>query len=194
MKKKKILAVLVAASTLASFTACGGMQEKTTENLSANEKSETLEEQTKASANSSSGEEPVNDTDKNKKEKKTINKKEKKTANKKKRKSDTKNNKKNEPETSQSANETSEDIRPEFKEVLDSYEAYMDEYCSFMKKYTDSDNDSSMLAEYYQMMIKYAQFAERIEALKDEEMNDAEANYYIKVTLKVSQKLLEASK
>lgn len=96
-----------------------------------------------------------------------------------------------ETDTSSPTDEISEDIRPEFKEALDSYETYMDEYCEFMKKYNDSNSDPSMLSEYLEMMKKYTEFVEKIDALGDEEMNDAEAKYYAEVTLRVSQKLLE---
>lgn len=101
------------------------------------------------------------------------------------------NNEENEGDNSQNTAETSDQIRPEFKEALDNYEAFMDEYCEFMKKYAESDNDISMLSDYTQIMTKYAEFAEKIQAMDEEEMNDAEAKYYLEVTLRVEKKLLE---
>ena len=60
-----------------------------------------------------------------------------------------------------------------------------------MKKYAESDNDISMLSDYTQIMKKYAEFVEKIQAMDKEEMNDTEAKYYLEVTLRVEKKLLE---
>lgn len=99
----------------------------------------------------------------------------------------------NESEDTQSTDEASDDIRPEFKDFLDSYESYMNEYCEFMKKYTESNYDSTMLGDYNMLMIKYAEFAEKMSDLEDGEMNEAETKYYTEVVFRVSQKLLEVS-
>ena len=87
--------------------------------------------------------------------------------------------------------ETTKDIRPEFKEVLDGYEAFMSEYFDFIKKYTDSNNDIAMAEDYMKLLAKEIEWTEKIESLEDEEMNDEELKYYMEVTLRVSQKMLE---
>lgn len=98
------------------------------------------------------------------------------------------------PEEVQGEEESSDSnngIRPEFKALMDNYEAFMDEYCEFMKN-TENASDPAWLAEYTQLMAKYADFVQKIDDLGEEEMNDAEALYYAEVTLRVERKLLEA--
>ena len=80
-------------------------------------------------------------------------------------------------------------ISPELKEFLDSYEAFMDEYCEFMKSYSTSD--TSKMMEYLQILQKYTDFAEKANAWKDKELNDAETLYYLEVLNRVNAKLLE---
>lgn len=99
----------------------------------------------------------------------------------------------NETESSQDTVDTSEEVRTDFKEFLDEYEEFMDEYCDFMKKYADSNNDPTMLADYMNIMVKYAEFSGKAAELEKEEMTEAEAKYYIEVTARVSKKLIEAS-
>ena len=83
-------------------------------------------------------------------------------------------------------------IRPEVKEFLDSYEAFMDEYISFMAKYVKAGagDMASMLGEYYDILTRYSQFTQKVDALGKEDLNNAELAYYLEVTGRVSQKLL----
>lgn len=82
-------------------------------------------------------------------------------------------------------------MRPEFKEALDSYEKFFNEYCEFMKKYAENPTDLNLLMEYTDFMTQYTETMDKMEALDDGEMNDAETKYYIEVTARISQKLLE---
>jgi hypothetical protein len=85
-------------------------------------------------------------------------------------------------------------VSPDLKEYLDSYEAFIDEYVEFMKRYnSDPGNSISMMTEYIEMMGKYAEFAEKIGEYESAEMSDADFNYYLEVTTRCTQKLLEAS-
>ena len=84
-------------------------------------------------------------------------------------------------------------IRPEFKSAMDSYEAFMDEYCAFMKKYSENPSDLGLLADYAEYMKKYADAVKDFEALDNNEMNAAEAAYYVEVGARVSKKLLDAA-
>lgn len=84
-------------------------------------------------------------------------------------------------------------LRTDFKEAMDSYETFMDEYCEFMKKYSDNPDDAGLLADYAAYMAKYADFAKKFGEWENEDMNDAELNYYLKVQTRVNQKLLEVS-
>ena len=86
-------------------------------------------------------------------------------------------------------------IRPEVKEFLDAYEACMDEYVDFMQKYMNADPTSmvSMMGDYYSILARYTEFAEKIDAFDESELTDAELAYYLEVTNRVSQKLLSVA-
>ena len=87
------------------------------------------------------------------------------------------------------------DIRPEVKEFLDAYEACMDEYVDFMQKYMNADPSSmaSMMGDYYRILTRYTEFAEKIDAFDESELTNAELAYYLEVTNRVSQKLLRVA-
>lgn len=84
-------------------------------------------------------------------------------------------------------------IRPEFKEALDSYEDFFDEYCDFMKKFNESPDDLSLLGEYTEYLTQYSETMEKMESLDDGEMNDAEMKYYLEVTTRINQKLIDVA-
>ena len=96
-----------------------------------------------------------------------------------------------EPPTAAAENE----IRPEVKEFLDAYEACMDEYVEFMQKYLNADPTSmvSMMGDYYSILARYTEFAEKIDAFDESELTNAELAYYLEVTNRVSQKLLRVA-
>ena len=95
------------------------------------------------------------------------------------------------PQTAVAENE----IRPEVKEFLDAYEACMDEYVDFMQKYMNADPSSmaSMMGDYYRILTRYTEFAEKIDAFDESELTNAELAYYLEVTNRVSQKLLRVA-
>ena len=96
-----------------------------------------------------------------------------------------------EPQTAVAENE----IRPEVKEFLGAYEACMDEYVDFMQKYLNADPTSmvSMMGDYYSILARYTEFAEKIDAFDESELTNAELAYYLEVTNRVSQKLLRVA-
>ena len=96
-----------------------------------------------------------------------------------------------EPQIAAAENE----IRPEVKEFLDAYEACMDEYVEFMQKYLNADPTSmvSMMGDYYSILARYTEFAEKIDAFDESELTNAELAYYLEVTNRVSQKLLSVA-
>lgn len=98
----------------------------------------------------------------------------------------------NEPAVAASRAPTSTQIRPEVKEFLDAYEACMDEYVAFMQRYMNADATDmvSMMGDYYSIMNRYAEFAEKLNELDQSKLTDEETAYYIDVTSRVSQKLL----
>ncbi len=85
-----------------------------------------------------------------------------------------------------------EGMRPAFKESMDSYEEFMTEYCEFMKKYSESDGtELSLIADYADYMIKYADMMQNFEAWEDGDLNTAELSYYIDIQARINKKLLE---
>ncbi len=84
-------------------------------------------------------------------------------------------------------------VDPDLKAFLDSYEEFVDQYVEFMKKYnSDPNNMVSMLGEYGEMMQKYADFAEKIDEYDSSNMSTEDSKYYIEVTTRCAQKMLEA--
>ena len=83
-------------------------------------------------------------------------------------------------------------IRPEFKEAMDNYEAFFDEYCEFMKKYNESDDTTSLLADYASYMVKYTDTMQKMNNISEDELTDAEVAYYAEASARISAKLIEA--
>mgnify|MGYP004444189401 CR=1 FL=1 len=82
-------------------------------------------------------------------------------------------------------------MRPEFKEAMDSYEAFYDHYCEILKKVSEG-SDLTAMAEYSKMMLELSKMDQDFESW-DGNMNDAEAAYYIEVSLRIEKKLLETA-
>lgn len=83
-------------------------------------------------------------------------------------------------------------VDPDLKAFLDSYEEFVDEYVVFMKKYmADPTNAVSMLSEYSEIMGKYSDFAEKVDQYDSKEMSTEDAKYYLEVTTRCSQKMLD---
>jgi hypothetical protein len=80
----------------------------------------------------------------------------------------------------------------DFKDMLDAYEEYMDEYIEFMQLYNKNPTDAELMSQYMEMMVKYNEYATTISKLDESEMTDEEAAYYIEVTGRVTQKLINA--
>lgn len=97
------------------------------------------------------------------------------------------------PEENKPAENLVDGMRPEFKEALDSYEDFFDEYCDFMKKFNESPDDLTLLGEYTEYLTQYSETMEKMGELDDGEMNDAEMKYYLEVTNRINEKLLDAA-
>ena len=94
-------------------------------------------------------------------------------------------------DTTETTDQTS-GVDPDLKAFLDSYEEFVDEYVVFMKKYmADPTNAVSMLSEYSEIMGKYADFAEKVDQYDSKEMSTEDAKYYLEVTTRCSQKMLD---
>ena len=83
-------------------------------------------------------------------------------------------------------------IRPEVKERLDAYESMADEYVAFLHRYSEADGDElfSMLGDYYRVLMAWSDMSEKLDALDETELSDAELIYYLEVTARVTQKLV----
>ena len=84
------------------------------------------------------------------------------------------------------------DIRPEFKEMMDGYESFMDEYIAFMQNMSSDPSEMDAFTDYMDFLSKYSEWAQKIDDVDDSELTDAELNYYLEVTNRVTQKLLSA--
>ena len=91
----------------------------------------------------------------------------------------------------ETAPELVDGMRPAFKEAMDSYEAFYNEYCDFMKEYSENPSDLTLLAKYSELMAKAVEVDEAFEKWDEGEMNDAELKYYLEVSNRVMQKLVE---
>lgn len=97
------------------------------------------------------------------------------------------------PEEDKLAEDLVEGMRPEFKKALDSYEDFFDEYCDFMKKFNESPDDLSLIGEYTEYLTQYYETMDKMDKLDNGEMNDAETKYYIEVTTRINQKLIDVA-
>lgn len=95
--------------------------------------------------------------------------------------------------SSKSETVDSDEIRSEFKEAMDSYEAFYDEYCDLLKQYTQNPSDSALLTKYFDMMAKVIEMDEKFKAWDEKDMTTAEQKYYIEVSARIAQKLLESN-
>lgn len=94
--------------------------------------------------------------------------------------------------SSNAETETTQGVNPELKAFLDSYEGFVDEYVAFMKEYTENPgNVASMLNQYTEIMKKYADFADAIDKYDSNDMSVEDAKYYLDVTNRCTQKMLD---
>ena len=82
-------------------------------------------------------------------------------------------------------------IDPEFKAAMDSYEKFFDEYVAIIKKYKANPTDMSILTDYANYMGQYADMMQKFEKWENEDLNTAEAAYYVDVQARITKKLLE---
>ena len=91
----------------------------------------------------------------------------------------------------ENSSELVDGMRPDFKSAMDSYEAFYDEYYEFMVEYKKNPTDLTLLSKYGELMIKVAEMDASFEAWDENEMNDAELKYYLEVTNRIMQKLVD---
>lgn len=82
-------------------------------------------------------------------------------------------------------------VDPDLKAFLDSYEKFVDEYVDFMKKYMANPTDLSLLGEYTDMLSELSDFETKLNKYDSNNMSTEDAAYYLEVTTRCSQKMLE---
>lgn len=90
-----------------------------------------------------------------------------------------------------------EEVDPEFKAALDQYEAFIDGYCDFLEAYLKANTDTqlSMMEDYAAWMSQYTEVMDAVRTLDacQDEMTPTQLSYYIEVTARVSQRMIEFS-
>ena len=82
----------------------------------------------------------------------------------------------------------------EFKNAMDSYEAFINEYVDFMIQYNNNPSDITLINEYQEYLTKYNTFADDFAKWEGKSLNQAEAEYYVEVQTRVTDKLAEVAK
>ena len=80
----------------------------------------------------------------------------------------------------------------DFKEMMDSYESFMDKYIEVLQKMNADPTNMDILSDYYSLLTEYTNWADKIEKLDESELTDEELKYYMEVTGRVSQKMINA--
>lgn len=93
--------------------------------------------------------------------------------------------------TSESDSNLVDGMRPEFKEAMDSYEAFYNEYCEVLLKYKENPTNMSILAKYMELMKKLVDMDKKFKAWRNGELNNTELKYYLEVSNRIAQKLVD---
>ncbi len=90
------------------------------------------------------------------------------------------------------ATESSAGGSSDFRATMDAYEAFMNEYCDFMETYSsDSSNVVAMATDYANMMSRYSDMTEQIDAIDESSLSAEDLAYYTEVMGRVNARLLE---
>ena len=108
-------------------------------------------------------------------------------------KSNTDKNNNSNSDKSEKNNKSDSGVSPDFKKAMDSYEKTMNEYVKFMKKYSESDNSLSMAADYAKYLKKYTDTMDKLDAIDEDSLSDADLEYYIEVSGRITSKLAEVA-
>ena len=74
---------------------------------------------------------------------------------------------------------------------MDGYEQFMNSYVEFMKKHEDSDDTTSMFADYGSMMQQYSDWSKKFDDVDESSLPADGQAYYLEVQGRVAQKLSE---
>ena len=92
---------------------------------------------------------------------------------------------------SDSSKDAPEGVSPDFKASMDEYEEFFDKYVEFMKKYDENSSSPEWIADYADMMAQYSDAMDALNAIDEDSLSDADLAYYLEVTARINQKLLE---
>ncbi len=84
-------------------------------------------------------------------------------------------------------------VTPEFREAMDSYEAFFDEYIAFMQGLGQEDDGLAFLLRYAEMLGRYEEAMEAMDAIDEDSLSTADELYYLEVLSRISEKLLAVS-
>lgn len=98
-----------------------------------------------------------------------------------------------ETETTELEAELVDGMRPEFKAAMDSYEEFYMEYCDFMEKYNRNPSDLTLMGEYFLLLAKMEEMEADFASWTEGELNDAEFAYYLEVSDRVMERMLEVN-
>lgn len=84
-------------------------------------------------------------------------------------------------------------VTPEFREAMDSYEAFFDEYIAFMQGMGEEDDGLAFLLRYAEMLSRYEEAIEAMDAIDEDSLSAADELYYLEVLSRISAKLLAVS-
>ena len=79
----------------------------------------------------------------------------------------------------------------EFKKKIDDIEAFFDSYVEFMKSYDMTD--VSMMSQYLDMLSKYEDAMNALDAIDESQLTPEEDAYYTQAMLRIDKKLIEAA-
>jgi hypothetical protein len=100
-----------------------------------------------------------------------------------------------EPEEKPEGVQTSEELiggmRPEFKQAMDDYETFMNSYMDFMKEIQANPTSSELLSKSAEVKNNYDENVKSMEKIGDSNLNYKELAYYLEVTTRIQQELLE---
>lgn len=107
-----------------------------------------------------------------------------------------------EPQTDDQKSDQSDDQQPaesdqsdaatdDFTAAMDSYEELMNEYVDFMIKYEDAGEPTSMLTDYLSILDTYTEAMSKLDAVDEDSLTTDQLQYYLEVTNRVNQRLLE---
>ncbi len=95
--------------------------------------------------------------------------------------------------SSTGAAESIDGVRPEFKEAMDSYESFYNDYCEFLENYEENATDLTWINQYTELLSKAAEMDEKFAAWDETEMSKEELKYYLEVSNRITQRLIDVT-